>query len=80
MAEPATADTLPFRQSIEGLFTPRYEQYDLKVIGLPFRAVRILIDGQPAPGEPVWDEAGCLRIRAHKNFSEIQLLDNHSQH
>ncbi|HEY0895225.1 MAG TPA: glycoside hydrolase family 31 protein [Sphingobacteriaceae bacterium] len=70
---------LIIRQSIEGLFTPRYEYYDLKIIGLPFREVQVLIDSQSPPGEPVWDEAGCLRVRAPKNFSEIQLLHNHSQ-
>lgn len=60
-------------QSMEGLFTPRYETYDLRIIGIPFQVQTIFIDStevQPQSEE----DPNVLRLRAHKNFREIQIL------
>lgn len=65
------------RQQTEGLFTPRYEHYDLKIIGLPFRDVLPVVDGQPMTA-PDFDAEGCLTIRVHRNFTEIRLTGKHS--
>jgi alpha-glucosidase len=62
------------KQSIEGLFTPRYETYDLKIIGLPFKAVKVYIDGKEYKDELLVDELERLRIKTNKNFREIQIL------
>ncbi|MEO5674332.1 MAG: glycoside hydrolase family 31 protein, partial [Chitinophagales bacterium] len=39
-------NTFEITQSIEGMFTPRYETYRLKVYGLPFRVSRVVVDGR----------------------------------
>lgn len=62
------------KQSIEGLFTPRYEIYDLKIIGLPFLPSKVLIDGKEYVGEFAFDELKRIRLRANKHFKQIQIL------
>lgn len=58
-------------QSSEGLFTPRYELYDLKIIGLPFFPSRITLDGRDIDD---WNiENKLLRTKVNKNFKEIQI-------
>jgi len=61
-------------QSIEGLFTPRYETYDLKIIGLPFTPVKVLIDGAEYKGSLTFDELHRVRIKSNKNFKRIEIL------
>ncbi len=66
-------NTISIKQSIEGLFTPRYETYDLKFIGLPFKPSKIIIDGKTVVQNLEFDELNRIRIQANKNFREIQL-------
>lgn len=61
-------------QSVEGLFTPRYENYDLKIIGLPFAPAKILIDGKEYNDEPVESGQTWIRIKSGKNFKRIEIL------
>lgn len=61
-------------QSIEGLFTPRYETYELKIIGLPFIPARVLIDGREYTGDLGFDELRRLRVKSNKNFKLIEIL------
>jgi alpha-glucosidase len=69
-----TGTSMSIHQSIEGLFTPRYETYDIKLIGLPFLPSKVLIDGKEAGEELVFDELKRIRVKANKNFKEILVL------
>ncbi|PRY55387.1 alpha-glucosidase [Arcticibacter pallidicorallinus] len=66
--------SLSIRQFSEGLYTPRYETYDLKLIGLPFLPTRVIIDGKEQQVELEFDALKRVRINANKNFKEIQVL------
>ena len=68
------ASSCTIRQFSEGLYTPRYETYDLKFIGLPFLPTRIIIDGREQQVELEFDALKRVRIKANKNFKEIQVL------
>lgn len=61
-------------QTIEGLFTPRYELYDLKIIGLPFTPSRVYIDDKEYTGELSFDHLQRLRVKSPKNFRKIEIL------
>jgi alpha-glucosidase len=61
-------------QTIEGLFTPRYETYDLKIIGLPFAPSKVLIDGKEFTNSLEFDDLKRLRIKSSKNFKRIEIL------
>ncbi|MXV16209.1 glycoside hydrolase family 31 protein [Hufsiella ginkgonis] len=68
------ATSMTIRQSIEGLFTPRYETYDLKLICLPFNPSRVIIDGKDYTGSLEVDNLQRVRIKTSKNFRYIQVL------
>jgi alpha-glucosidase len=63
--------SMTIKQSVEGLFTPRYETYDLKIIGLPFLPTKVLIDGKEYIGELKFDELQRIRVKASKHFRQI---------
>lgn len=65
-------NSLNIRQSIEGLYTPRYENYDFHIIGLPFAVSRIVADGKVITDFAL-DENRRLIFKSNKNFKEIQL-------
>jgi alpha-glucosidase len=62
------------KQSIEGLFTPRYETYELKLIGLPFTPTKVIIDGKDYVGSLVFDDLKRVIITTSKHFKLIQVL------
>jgi alpha-glucosidase len=62
------------KQSSEGLYTPRYETYELKLIGLPFRPSKLIIDGKEQQQKLNFDELTRVVIKANKNFKEIHVL------
>jgi len=64
---------MSIQQSSEGLFTPRYELYDLKIIGLPFMPSRVTINGTDLEDWSI-DDRKQLCMKVNKNFREIQLL------
>ncbi|WP_411274505.1 glycoside hydrolase family 31 protein [Daejeonella sp.] len=68
------ASSMTLTQSIEGLYTPRYETYDLKIIGLPFTPAKVLIDGREYTGDLNFDELRRVRIKSNKNFKRIEIL------
>ena len=61
-------------QSIAGLFTPRYETYDLKIIGLPFIPAKVYIDGREFSGDLGFDDLKRVRIKTNRNFKRIEIL------
>jgi alpha-glucosidase len=66
--------SLWINQTIEGLFTPRYETYDLKIIGLPFAPSKVLIDGREFTDNLELDDLKRLRIKSSKSFKRIEIL------
>lgn len=62
------------KQSVEGLFTPRYETYELKLIGLPFLPTKVLIDNKEYVGELAFDDLKRVRIKVTKHFRQIQII------
>ena len=66
--------SMTLTQSVEGLFTPRYETYDLKIIGLPFTPSKVLIDGKEFIGDLGFDDLQRVRIKSNKNFKRIEIL------
>ena len=61
-------------QSIEGLFTPRYETYELTINGLPFKPSKVLIDGKTYTEELVFNELKSLIIKTPKHFKQVQVF------
>ncbi len=68
------ATSMSIKQSIDGLFTPRYETYELKLIGLPFTPSKIIIDGKDYAGSLAFDELKRVIITSSKHFKLIQVL------
>ncbi|MDF3076636.1 MAG: glycoside hydrolase family 31 protein [Sphingobacteriaceae bacterium] len=68
------ATSMTLRQSVEGLFTPPYETYELKLISLPFTPTKVIIDGKDYQGEFTSEEPTTVSIRCNKNFRFIQIL------
>ncbi len=66
--------SMTINQTIEGLFTPRYETYDLKIIGLPFAPSKVLIDGREFTDNLELDDLKRLRIKSSKSFKRIEIL------
>jgi alpha-glucosidase len=59
-------------QSMEGLFTPRYDTYYIKFSGIPYAAYEILSDGQPV--EVLVDaEEGIPAVRVFKSFKRLEV-------
>lgn len=61
------------KQSVEGLFTPRYETYELKLIGLPFLPTKVVIDNKEYVGQLAFDDLKRVRIKVTKHFRQIQI-------
>jgi alpha-glucosidase len=64
---------LHIRQSMEGLYTPRYENYHLNIFGLPFKASKILADSKDIL-DFTTDENNRLELKVRKNFKYIEIL------
>ncbi len=61
---------LTMQQSMEGLYTPRYENYHLNIVGLPFKPTRILADNHEIKDfEIAPDKTVHLKLR--KNFMQL---------
>jgi len=60
------------QQKSEGLYTPNYELYNFKLIGIPFGVKKVTVDGQEIK-DYFMDEENALRFKSNKNFSEVQI-------
>jgi alpha-glucosidase len=65
--------SMTITQSVEGLYTPRYENYEMKIIGLPFKPSKVLVDNKQVI-ETTIDELKRYRFKANKNFRIIQIF------
>jgi len=69
-----TAYQLTIEQTVDGLYTPNYEWYDYKIIGLPFHVNKITVDEKDVSDYRL-DENNCLRFKSNKNFTSIKLYN-----
>jgi alpha-glucosidase len=65
--------TLTIHQSMEGLYTPRYEGYHLNIIGLPFKPGRIVADGKLVKDFNI-NADGTVEFKFSKNFKQIEII------
>ena len=68
-----TEKMLTIEQSMEGLYTPRYEGYRFKLKGLPFKPSKIVGDGKVIT-EFVIDTNKNVEFNFSKNFKHIEIL------
>ena len=66
------AAVLTIQQTMEGLYTPRYESYHFNIIGLPFKPSKIIADGKDVPHFSI-DENNCLEFKFSKNFKQVEI-------
>ncbi|MDB5062878.1 MAG: glycosyl hydrolase, partial [Mucilaginibacter sp.] len=68
-----TAEKLTIQQSMEGLYTPRYEGYHFKINGLPFKPSKVVADGKDiATISSNPDKTYEFKFR--KNFKQIEVF------
>lgn len=61
------------KQTIEGLYTPRYDRYAIRLFGLPFVPKRIFVDGKLTTNQ-VWDrKTKTLEFKVFKSFRRIEI-------
>src|ERR1700761_7798522 len=65
-------NSITIRQTMEGLYTPRYEGYHFNIIGLPFVPGKITADGKDVPYFSI-DDNNCLEFMHTKNFKQIEI-------
>jgi len=61
---------LTIQQSMEGLYTPRYDNYDFNIIGLPFKPTRIIADDKEVK-EFTFGKDKVLNLTLRKNFTHL---------
>ena len=66
------ATVLTIDQSMEGLYTPRYEGYHFNIIGLPYIPGKIMADGKEVTYFSI-DDNNCLEFIFRKNFKHIEI-------
>jgi len=63
---------LTIQESMEGLYTPRYDNYHINVFGLPFVPSKI-ISGQNQIADFEIGEDNSLKFKIRKNFKKIKI-------
>jgi alpha-glucosidase len=63
---------LTIDQSLEGLYTPRYDAYHFKMMGLPFKTYKIFGDGKEVKQFSI-DKNKNVEFTFSKNFKHIEL-------
>ena len=64
---------LTIQQSMEGLYTPRYENYHFNIIGLPFKPSRIIADNKDIT-DFIVNKDKTVELKFAKNFKQIEIL------
>jgi alpha-glucosidase len=59
-------------QSLEGLYTPRYDGYHFNLIGLPFAPSKITVDGKSVKEFQINDDK-TVEFKFSKNFKHIEI-------
>ncbi|WP_183580080.1 glycoside hydrolase family 31 protein [Mucilaginibacter sp. X5P1] len=66
------AKTLTIQQSMEGLYTPRYEGYHFNLLGLPFKPTKIVADGKEIANFTTSKDK-ITEFKFSKNFKHIEI-------
>jgi alpha-glucosidase len=67
-----TRSRVTIHQSMEGLYTPRYENYEFNIIGLPFKPVRIIADDVEVK-DFVVEKDKPVKLKLRKNFTQLMI-------
>ncbi|WPU97340.1 glycoside hydrolase family 31 protein [Mucilaginibacter sp. cycad4] len=63
---------LTIDQSLEGLYTPRYDGYHFNLIGLPFKPSKIKVDGKDVKDFRINDDK-TVEFKFSKNFKHVEI-------
>jgi len=66
-------DRLTIQQSMEGLYTPRYENYHINIIGLPFKPSKIITDNGETK-DFIIDADKIVQLKFRKNFKKLEIV------
>jgi alpha-glucosidase len=66
-------DGMTLSQSDKGLYTPRYEYYRLRIIGLPSELTNITVDNKPVKDFTWNTETKELEFVVFKSFKKINI-------
>ncbi len=61
---------LTIEQSMEGLYTPRYENYHLNIVGLPFKPTRVIADNNEVRDFIISSDKS-VQLKLRKNFTQL---------
>jgi len=61
-------------QTMEGLYTPRYDNYAFNVAGLPFKPAKIIADGKEIADFTYSADQNILQFKFTKTFKHIEVL------
>jgi alpha-glucosidase len=67
-----SAKNLTIDQSLEGLYTPRYDGYHFNLIGLPFKPSKIKVDGKDVKDFRINDDK-TVEFKFSKNFKHVEI-------
>jgi alpha-glucosidase len=67
-----SAKSVTIDQSLEGLYTPRYDGYHFNLIGLPFAPSKITVDGKTVKEFQINDDK-TVEFKFSKNFKHIEI-------
>lgn len=63
---------LTIQQSMEGLYTPRYENYHFEIIGLPFKPTKVIVDGKEVKSFKM-NANKAIEFKFSKNFKVVEI-------
>ncbi|MDB5143542.1 MAG: hypothetical protein JWQ66_2255 [Mucilaginibacter sp.] len=61
---------LTIQQSMEGLYTPRYENYHFNIVGLPFKPTRVIADNNEVKDFVIAADKS-VQLKLRKNFTQL---------
>jgi alpha-glucosidase len=61
---------LTIQQSMEGLYTPRYENYHFNIVGLPFNPTRVIADNNEVKDFVIAADKS-VQLKLRKNFTQL---------
>ena len=65
--------SLTIQQTMEGLYTPRYENYHIKIMGLPFKPSRIMTDNGEIKDFVIFADK-TVQLKFRKNFKKLEII------
>ncbi len=69
----ANSQGYQIRQHATGKYLPNYEQYDFRIVGLPFGVAKVVVDDKEVTSFNV-DELNRLRFKVNRSFTTIQII------